>query len=412
MKIADHLVLYISSFPHTFDVNWTKQNAIHISKEATVLFIHDGGELISFSHGVRNILSLCWKHRYAQQKGSSLLPFLPIATLPFRRLRHVQRINNALRYVQLSLWVTTLTLLYKKRGTIIWFATPSETWSRYMFMFPRALAIYDCTDYFAGLFMGSEARSVNLREQAIIDRADIILANSPVLYRHLVRTYPKRKQYIHQVPTGYEIANYFSLVRGITHRITTDHRPTIGYIGTFNERMDFTLIRSVAEQLRTMNFVFIGDPDTLPGIRPQTHLVAPKLRSLQRLPNVTLYTGIPHKDLPGLVSQFTVGIIPYRTNDPFNHYSNPIKLYAYLARGVPVVSTNLPIMRDFTPHVRVARTPQEFIHHILQTTTEKPSAILRAKRRSLAYAHRIEKKLQAIRHILASYTPPIRSTTL
>jgi len=412
MKITEYLVLYVSAFPHTFDVNWTKQNATHISRETAVLFAHDGGELYSFVHWVSSILPLFRKHGHPQKKEASFIPFLPVAIFPFRRFRYVRHVNEALRYIQLSVWAAILTFLYKKQGVIIWFATPSMKWSKYISAFSHALVVYDCTDYFAGLFVASEARNVNLREQAIITRANIILANSPVLYARLVKNFPKRKQRIYEVPAGYEIANYFSFIKGAANRIASDNRPTIGYIGTLNERMDFPLIHSVAQQLHEMNFVFIGDPDTLPRIRPHAHLVARGLDVLRRLPNVTLYTGIPHKDLPGLVSQFTVGIIPYRTNDPFNRYSNPIKLYAYLARGVPVVSTNLPIMNSFSPHVRVARTPQEFIQHIQHITAEKPSAKIRRQRSSLANAHRMEEKLQTIRRIFASYTLPVRSRSL
>jgi hypothetical protein len=41
------------------------------------------------------------------------------------------------------------------------------------------------------------------------------------------------------------------------------------------------------------------------------------------------------------MAQFKVGIIPFRTDNPYTLYSSPIKVYEFLAAGLPVVASPL-----------------------------------------------------------------------
>jgi hypothetical protein len=58
------------------------------------------------------------------------------------------------------------------------------------------------------------------------------------------------------------------------------------------------------------------------------------------------------------VDQFQVGIIPFQVTrliEPIR----PLKIYDYLGRGIPVVSSPLPELRDF-PSVWLARSDDEW----------------------------------------------------
>ena len=50
----------------------------------------------------------------------------------------------------------------------------------------------------------------------------------------------------------------------------------------------------------------------------------------------------PYANLPSILSQVKVGIVPFKLNGKYEHTA-PIKVYEYLAAGLPVVAS--PIQR-------------------------------------------------------------------
>jgi glycosyltransferase involved in cell wall biosynthesis len=73
----------------------------------------------------------------------------------------------------------------------------------------------------------------------------------------------------------------------------------------------------------------------------------PMLRQLLERPNVFSLGSQPYARLPALMRTFAVGIIPART-DEYAQSMFPMKFFEYLAAGVPVVSTDLPALRDYS----------------------------------------------------------------
>jgi teichuronic acid biosynthesis glycosyltransferase TuaH len=63
------------------------------------------------------------------------------------------------------------------------------------------------------------------------------------------------------------------------------------------------------------------------------------------------------------VASFDVGLIPYvRVRHTVG--SNPAKLYEYLAAGVPVVTTDLPLLRYFSDVISVASDSASFLSSV------------------------------------------------
>ena len=94
--------------------------------------------------------------------------------------------------------------------------------------------------------------------------------------------------------------------------------------------------------------------------------VATDVAVLARLPNVILAGAQPYETLPEWARAFDVAVIPYRMNRQVRH-ANPLKLREYLATGKPVVSVPTPEVERFAPHVRLARTPDEFLRAVEQS---------------------------------------------
>jgi glycosyltransferase involved in cell wall biosynthesis len=71
------------------------------------------------------------------------------------------------------------------------------------------------------------------------------------------------------------------------------------------------------------------------------------------LSNVHFLGPRPHKDLPSLLGRLDVGLMPFVVND-FSRPLVPLKLYEYMAAGLPVVSTKLPNLAPYRSLIRLS----------------------------------------------------------
>ena len=92
-------------------------------------------------------------------------------------------------------------------------------------------------------------------------------------------------------------------------------------------------------------------------------LVGPARVPLARLrdaPNITFTGGVDYEQVDGYLASFDAGIIPYRIT-PAIEVSSPLKVHEYLAHGLPVVSVDIPEVRNLAPDVELAGNAAEFL---------------------------------------------------
>lgn len=111
------------------------------------------------------------------------------------------------------------------------------------------------------------------------------------------------------------------------------------YIGNVDYRLDFTLIRKMAEKFPQIRFVFIG------GITDQTDKDFIDLFVTKKFPNV-IYTGKKHfKELKFHIASAKFCIAPMRIfkENTISHH----KIFQYLALGKPVFSCEFSEYKKF-----------------------------------------------------------------
>lgn len=140
----------------------------------------------------------------------------------------------------------------------------------------------------------------------------------------------------------------------------------VGYSGALARWVDYGLIKQAASALPDSQFVLIG------GRFDDSALTA----GLDDLPNIHWLDRKLYPALPDYVGAFQVGIIPFKVN-PATEAASPIKLYEYMAAGIPVVATDLPECRKY-PGVLVAPDTETFIEQIRQGLTLYKDSAARA----------------------------------
>lgn len=138
----------------------------------------------------------------------------------------------------------------------------------------------------------------------------------------------------------------FNIIDGISKGNT----PIIGYVGKIQDRFDFELLKKVAELNPNLQFNIYGP--LLSGREKANEIEKSKK-------NVSFMREVAYDKLPRIINTFSVGIIPHTINE-FTASMNPLKLYEYLACGVPVVSTGVNGTEKISEDIFIGNNISEF----------------------------------------------------
>jgi glycosyltransferase involved in cell wall biosynthesis len=212
--------------------------------------------------------------------------------------------------------------------------------------FDEAAHIYYCVDDFTH-WPGVDRKMVLSMEDELIAGCDLVLATS----RELCSKKQRGGKVPVLLPHGVDFEHFSSSAeRSVPPALGSIPGPVIGFFGAISPWLDFDLITAAAKARPSWSFVFIGPADT-------------DIASLAACPNIHLLGSVPYGELPSYAKGFDVGIIPFLVNE-LTVSVNPLKLLEYLATGMPVVSTGLPEVREFSGVVSIADTVEDFIKGI------------------------------------------------
>ncbi len=129
--------------------------------------------------------------------------------------------------------------------------------------------------------------------------------------------------------------------------------PRLGFIGAVSAyKLDLALLAELAAARADCQIILIGrlgegDPST-------------DLKCLLAYPNVHFLGPRPYADLPHYLRGFDLALLPCPMND-YTRSMFPMKFFEYMAAGVPIVSTELPALRDYAELACLCATNQAFI---------------------------------------------------
>lgn len=108
----------------------------------------------------------------------------------------------------------------------------------------------------------------------------------------------------------------------------------VGFVGSFGSRINYDMIMETANLLKThknIKFLFAGGGEGFEYFN----------RGIDKLglDNIQLLGVVPHSDVPQILSEMDVCLIPFKINRLTDCIS-PVKLFEYWAMGKPVISTS------------------------------------------------------------------------
>jgi glycosyltransferase involved in cell wall biosynthesis len=226
---------------------------------------------------------------------------------------------------------------------------------------PDALLYYNMDDY--ALYWAGREDTVRRLERRAVVEADLTVFCARVRADEWRSAAPEARDHIIHLPHGAPAASIAASPQDRPAAPPSDlahlPRPLLGFVGSLEDRLDWTLIEAVARRFPEGSIILIGREPSRSG-EPWYHEFA----RAAALPNVHVVGWREQGELARYNASFDVCMIPYRGDHPFNRVACPTKIMDYMATSRPVVSTALPECRLYSDFFEIAETSEVFLEAI------------------------------------------------
>lgn len=204
------------------------------------------------------------------------------------------------------------------------------------------------------------AQVVNALERQAVRESDLTVCVSHLRCMELRAAVPEAADRIRHLPHGAPSATLAVAPQAVPASPPEDiahlRGPRLGYVGTLEDRIDWVLLRRLADAFPHASIVLIGRVSASRKGAWQ----ALRKECLAR-PNVHAIGWRPQDQIPRYHQAFDVCLIPYGVDHPFNRVCCPTKIMDYMGSGRPIVSTDLPECRLYEHLFDVADSESAFI---------------------------------------------------
>lgn len=249
------------------------------------------------------------------------------------------------------------------------------------------VVLYDVGDDWTTITQSARAKRWAIEEDTYLTRrADAVVVVSDALYQK------KRalRDTVFLVPNGVDAERYAPVWKRTLppHPLTAGwKRPVLGYTGMLHaDRFDIALTCALARRFPEGTIALVG-PNLLDTANTQR---------LSAEPNIRITGPVPYDALPRVMSAFDVCFVPNLVN-AFSESQNPLKLWEYLASGLPIVSTPVSGFRDYPDVVSLASDEDSLAEGVRSALSEGPA--LSEKRQQRVAGHTWNARLDTIMEI-------------
>jgi len=250
-------------------------------------------------------------------------------------------------------------------------------------IFPGCPVIYYCYDNIAASNWASKHGA--WLEQQFAAKVNAAVFSSDALKENKAWQIPG-----YVVKNGVDIRMFSKITAPPVNNLSANkNNKIIGYVGTIDDRLDFTMLEKLAMNNPVFDFHFIG------------RVITSKAEALKALPNVTCFGAVEPEKLPVLMQHFEAAMIPFVKNE-FTRNIYPMKVNEYLAMGIPVVSTSFAQFNDLADYLEIADDEHTFSEK-LKSVISNNDQMKKEARKTKAYSNSWEQKSLEFENILMRY---------
>ncbi|GAX86874.1 conserved hypothetical protein [Lebetimonas natsushimae] len=380
----DIVLLSTAEWDHPF---WTNKQhvAVELAKRGHKVFYIDSLGLrrpSASSQDFKRILKRIQKSlKKPKQVRENLWVWSPIL-LPFQNKKIVRKFNFVLLNNWLNFWLKNLNFKHE----IFWTYNPLT--SKLFDVKKYELLVYHCVDEIKAQ-PGMPIKILEVAEKELVELSDYVFTTSLKLYdtRKILN---EHTYYFSNVADFNHFSKAMEETTIVPQDLTAISSPRIGFIGAISSyKIDFNLLEYLAKKFPHYSFILIGkigegDPWT-------------KIDFLKKYKNIYFLGPKSYSELPNYLKGIDVAILPNNINE-YTESMFPMKFFEYLAAGKPIVSVNLPSLKEYKNICFLSNTYEEFANNI-NKALKNPNFNLE-KRISLAKEFTYEKRTEKMMKII------------
>jgi glycosyltransferase involved in cell wall biosynthesis len=271
---------------------------------------------------------------------------------------------------------------------ILWISRPEQR-----FIVGHAnemLSIYHVVDEYSGYtdLSVDKQRRLQKEEARLLAAVDAVVVVSPELQQS--KTVSGREPYVVENAVDFE---RFSEVADRPSDMAKLSGPIFGYSGLIGRRLNISLILKLAKMEPGWAIVLLGKVDPR-GCEREIEL----MRSQE---NIHMLGQKAVTEVANYVANFDVGLLPYELDLETENIS-PLKMYEYLAVGIPVISTPIPAALRSADVVSIAGSDAEFAS-LCRAALQADDEYQRKTRIEFARSNTWEKRVDQLSEIIGSH---------
>lgn len=383
LKNTINLPLNLVMFgPFNWDGTWYSRHhlTVGLGQRSQVTIVDDSEEL---RHLTRNPWHLFCRARITTDVYD-LMRYKPPGWLPeVRRWPWVRKVLHRLR----SRSLLSVLQSYSSLRAICYVWNPE--YQEAVEPLARLPLVYHCYDKY-DRYVDASQTVIGRQEAWLARRAALCIAASAKLGEYLDELGARN---VHVLRHGVD-TNIFRPGMSMPPRLAEIARPRIGIVARFNEVLDVETLRHIAMQRPDWSLVLVGAAAFSDAAKRS------RFEEFCRLPNVYLVGARPPREIPHWLNGFDVGLICYDLQT-WGPYNQPIKMYEYLACGLPVVSSDILSAREFGDLVACCPTHEDWVPTIERALTlRSPQAV--AQRIAFARANSWNQRVAELEQVLTS----------
>jgi glycosyltransferase involved in cell wall biosynthesis len=235
-------------------------------------------------------------------------------------------------------------------------------------------------------------------ERALLEQADLVTAVSEGIAERLRE---KVARAVEVLPNGVDLQGFETAcaAAAVPAELARIPRPRLGYIGSLHPQIDYALVTMLARSRPDWHFVFVGDIVEIEDARARRDL-----GTCRKCANVHFLGGKNRHIVPAFAVNMDVNLMLYRLDDQtWIKGIYPLKLHEYLASGKPVVSADVPAVREFRDVVRIASGVDDWLAAI-QDGIESGGQSTPAQRRAVAAANTWDARASRLDSLIGALT--------
>jgi len=205
-------------------------------------------------------------------------------------------------------------------------------------------------------------RTIKDTQREVIKRADIVFATTLDLVS-MAKSYNTN---VFHLPNG--VDSNFIMSKDVIYETPQEFSniisPIVIYVGAIGDWFDFNAYEFTLDNLKDISFVMIG--------QLHSKIIMKKIEKLQsRYVNFFYLGPKQHKDIQNFLIHSDVAIIPFVVND-FTDNINPVKLFEYVACGLPVIASKTKELNNYLEVVNLYTNKEEFVMLIKNLINNPP----------------------------------------